>query len=123
MKFEIVNPSDPYTMEAEDLEIAAVAACILGRGAYPLKSLDQPPGEDVPPFLFGGHDEWFRQKFGVDFEGSMARVMERRKAALAACFESVTLTEGERSSMNDIGGHAKQVARQLRNAITEGAPR
>lgn len=33
-KYDLINPSDPYTFEADDLEIAAVAVVLLGDGQY-----------------------------------------------------------------------------------------
>ena len=38
MIYEIINPSDDYTIVADDFAAAAIAACLLGRGAYGLKS-------------------------------------------------------------------------------------
>lgn len=59
MKFEIINPSDPYTMEADDLEIAAVSVSFLGDGKYALEGIDDAQGNNVPMFLLGGHDECY----------------------------------------------------------------
>lgn len=114
MKFEIVNPSDPYTMEADDLQIAAVVACLLGDGKYPLTGLDDAKGQDVPFFAFGGADEWFTKQFGMDYEATATHALENRSEALARAFESVTLGRAERSSMNDIGGRAKSIAKAIR---------
>lgn len=113
MKFEIVNPSDKYTMEAVDLEVAAVAVSLLGDGAYPLTGLGEDEGQDVPPFLFGGHDEWFAQKFGMNFEETGRHVIEHRHSELADALDSVTI-EGRRSSLNDIGGRAKNLSIAVR---------
>src|SRR3990172_5720522 len=103
MKFEIVNPSDPYTMEAPDMEIAAVAVVLLGEGMYPLTGVGEAAGRNVPPFLFGGQDEWFVTQFGVNFEDTADRVMACRREELALAFDSVTLQRAEVSSLNDIG--------------------
>ena len=54
MLFEIMNPSDPYTVVAEDKEIAAVACIVLGTGTYAFKPIDVGDFE-VPLFLFGRH--------------------------------------------------------------------
>lgn len=121
MKFEIVNPSDPYTMEAPSLELAAVAVCFLGNGKYPLTGLDDARGQDVPPFLFGGHDEWFTEKFGANFEAVCKRAIQEQNEALALTLESVTLTSSRRSSMNDIGGRAKKLAQAVRMEAKESA--
>jgi hypothetical protein len=113
LRFEIVNPSDPYTFTAPTLEIAALVVCLLGEGKYGGTSLDTPRGVDVPIFIFGGHDEWFKEQFGCTFEDSYERT---DKLALADSFDTVTLGRAERSSMNNIGGRAKRYAKALRGA-------
>lgn len=113
MKFNLINPSDAYTMEAEDLEVAAVAVCFLGAGRYALEGIGEDQGQDVPIFLFNGHDEWFTEKFGMNFEDTSNRVVNHRAEALATAFDSVTLTNPPRSSMNNI----KATAQALSNAV------
>lgn len=115
MLFEIINPSDPYTMESDSLEVAAVAVCLLGSGAYGLKELDSSEPLEVPIFLLGGHDEWFQEKFGRTFKESADHVDAE---SMAKCLESVKLPEGhERGSLNDIGGRAQQYASAYRGLI------
>jgi hypothetical protein len=118
VKFEIINPSDPYTMEAEDLEIAAVAVSFLGAGRYALQGIGKDAGTDVPIFLFGGHDEWFAEKFGMDFDATSTHVLDHRAEALATALDSVTLGRAERSSLNNI----KATAQALSNAVRKRAP-
>ena len=123
MKFDICNPSDPYTMEAPDLEIAAVAVSLLGDGRYPLTGLGDDKGQDVPPFLFGGHDEWFTSKFGMNFEETVTKAIRHRSQELAAALDSVTLQSSRRTSMNDIGGRAEDLAKAVRQkAAKEPSP-
>ncbi len=118
MKFAIVNPSDPYTMEAEDLEIAAVAVSFLGAGKYALQGIGEDADIYVPIFLFGGHDEWFAEKFGMDFDATSTHVLDHRAEALATALDSVTLGRAERSSLNNI----KATAQALSNAVRKRAP-
>lgn len=141
MLFEIINPSDAYTIEAPDLEIAACACVVLGQGKYAFKPLDD-GGEEVPLFLFGGHDEWFTEKCGANLDTTLERVLENRRADLANCLDSALIgsaadrrefdmmTAGDtpeqrtakrdarheqrRSSLNDIGGRAYAIATNLR---------
>lgn len=114
MEFEISNPSDYCTMKARDLEVAAVAVCILGNGAYGLDGIGKDEGKGVPIFLFGGHDEWFKEKFGRTLDESET-LMESKPAELADCLESVSYRQGrERTSMNDIRGRAHSLAKHLR---------
>lgn len=121
MKFEIINPSDPYTMEAADLEVAAVAVCFLGAGRYGLEGIGEDAGQDVPIFLFDGHDAWFISKFGMNFEDTSEHVVEHRAPALADAFDSVTLGRAERSSMNNIKGTAQALSNAVRKRVARGA--
>jgi len=117
MRFDLINPSDPYTLEADDFEIAAVAVCLLGNGKYPADALgdDANKSNNVPAFLFGGHDEWFQARFGGTYEAVAERVLKERADALARCFESVKLGRERRTSMNDIGGKARELAKAVRS--------
>ena len=119
MKFAIINPSDPYTMEADDLRTAAVVCCLLGQGKYMLNGLGDAKGQDVPPFLLGGVDQWFSEKFGSNFEATFDGIMATDAEALARSFESVKLEAAERSSMNNIGARAKAYADAIRKMAAE----
>ena len=119
MRFEIVNPSDPYTMEAPDMEVAAVACCLLGSGKYGLTGLGEDSAESVPIFLLGGHDEWFVEKFGMSYADTVAHCLEHRGKQLAESLDSVTLMRGERSSLNDIGRRARKYAELVREKAAE----
>ena len=111
MEYEIINPSDPYRMTAAGLDIAAVAVCLLGDGAYAAK----PRGIGIEvPCLFTGPDPWFIEKFGMDYATTLQAVLEHQNAELALALESVTLERAERSSLNDIGGRAKALAQAVR---------
>jgi hypothetical protein len=151
MLFDIVNPSDPYTIVAPDLEIAAIACVFLGNGQYAFKQIDcGAVAAEVPMFLFGGHDEWFTEKFGAKLDDVLDRVMVKRRDELAACFDSAfiggpvdrkefeSLTnhltreqfraarnarhENRRTSLNDIGARAYEMAKRLRELPDEGTP-
>jgi len=116
MKFELINPSDPYTLEADDLEVAAVACCFLGDGKYGLDALgeDANKGNNVPIFLLGGHDEWFMSKFGRNFDATAEHVLDHRKEALARAFDSLTLGRAKRSSLNNIKARAQAFSNAVR---------
>lgn len=117
MKFEIINPSDPYTMEAPDLQVAAVAVSFLGDGKYPLSGIGEDKGQDVPPFIFGGHDEWFTSQFDMDFKSSADHVMQERGEELATALDSVTLQAERRSSMNNIKARAQYLSNAIRKKV------
>ncbi|MDD3040815.1 hypothetical protein [Bacteroides sp.] len=133
--------SDNYTLESDDFKMACIAVLMLGKGHYALDEID---GEHhMPIFLFGGHDEWFKNQFG----STVPEFLELNKSEdwlkIAECLDSVmiggpnerkmycdalALIEGEdkkkewrdkwhntyRSSMNNIGKRAWALARALR---------
>lgn len=115
MKYEIVNPSDPYTMEAEDIRVAAIVAVWLGSGQYSLKALED-GAEGVPFFMFGGFEQWWDARCSLTTDA----FSEARGPELIAALDSVTLGSEKRSSMNDIGGRAKEWAQVLRAKQKDG---
>jgi hypothetical protein len=144
--YRIINPSDPYTVEASALDVAAMSAVLLGKGYYSFESLDG--GENVPLMAFGGAEEWCQKAFQESVMEMCNRVMDTKLSEVADCLDSVlygdiedraafmeetrdinrsTLefhraTEQERkcSSMNDIGGRAYIMANKLRQSIADG---
>lgn len=142
MLYEIVNPSDRYTIRADEHDVAAVACFTLGGGKYAFEPLEE-GGQEVPIFFFGGHDEWCQETFGKDARALIDSVMETKRQALIDCLEScliggendrrefeeacaliesaenraafkVKRHEGRRTSMNDIGARARGFAETLR---------
>lgn len=149
MLFDIVNFSDPYTMESDRLDIAVVTVLLLGRGSYGLTGIDSE--YEVPIFSFGNEEytsKWLQENCGFGIEDLWGFV-DTHKDELAACLESVvigspaarqeyadTLTkklagidenewqsvadfkaqwhDQHRSSMNDIGSHARALAKKMR---------
>jgi len=134
MLFDLINMSDKYTFVADDLEIAALTTCLLGSGQYGADQLDG--DAKVPIFLLGGSDEWFTAKFGRNLEQSLNAL--KASPALIDCLESVLIGDRReydetlpmiaedkrdewiaawhdrhRSSLNDIGGRAKRIAKAL----------
>ncbi len=109
--YTIINPSDPYTLIADDLVLAAISVCLLGSGKYALEAADG--SEGVPLFLFGGHDEWFAAHGAGSFDTALNTAVEQRPEALAAVLDSVSI-KGSKSSMNDIGGCAAALANSIR---------
>lgn len=139
MIYEIINPSDPYTIEGE-LLTACIATAILGNGKYALQDADG--NEAMPILMFDPVAVWFTEAFGKPF-GDLLEATP--PDILASCFESVlccslrerqvyedalALVENEakrrqlrekwlderRSSMNNIGGRAYAIAASLRGA-------
>lgn len=138
--YEIVNPSDPYTLAADDFETACLANILLSEGLYGLDEID---GNGRMPILgFGGADaadRWWRERFGRSLDDALA-AMDR--AAVATCLGSVLIGSAKdrkayeagleliddpakrkawhdrwhddrRSSVNNIGKRAWQLGEQL----------
>lgn len=142
MIYDIINMSDSYTIKAESLDVAAVACLLLGSGQYGFAPLED-GGVKIPLFMFGGVDEWFREHFGKDVGPCVEEIREKRAGELADCLDSCligSLTDRQeyereleliespesrekfraerhdkrRTSMNDIGGRAYEMAKRLR---------
>lgn len=134
MEYELINPSDPYTFLAPDLEVAALVVFSLGT-MYGAEAKDGK--SNVPVFLFGGAKEWYQNEFGktpdeglekrkIEVADALASMMygnfeERRRyqAALSAITDDEKKEEfiaewnDGRSSLNDIGGYAHRLAKKL----------
>lgn len=141
MEYELINPSDPYTFIAEDLETAALVVFSLST-AYGARPKDE-GYEGVPIFIFGRGDEWYRETFGRTPDGGLLS----KKNAVADALESMMLGRFEdrrrynaaldaitdpekkekfiaewqdgRSSLNDIGTIANALAKRLRQVEAE----
>lgn len=88
--WELVNPSDPYTLRCDDFEVAAVVSVLLGEGKTPLHEVGG-DARKVPFFLFGGHDEWFLGQFGAKAGDVIARCMTSSRSAIADALDSVVI--------------------------------
>ncbi len=140
MEYELINPSDPYTFIADDLETAALVVFAISP-AYGAKTKD---GElAVQCFIFGGAEEWYTEQFGRSiadgFEAKKKQLAEalssmmlghfedrrRYEAALAAITEPdkrekfIAEWQDECSSLNDIGTRCHKLAERLKNEQNE----
>ncbi len=134
MIYEIINPSDPYTFEAENDRDAIVVVAVLGGGMYGAARQD---GEKVNGGLYFGHESGDAEAaFVADIGKPLGEYLTERATALRAAFDSVLIGsfadrdgwvdsvskmspedaakytierhDRKRSSMNDIGKAAKQ---------------
>ena len=139
--YEIINMSDKYTIEVKSLDVAFVACLLLGDGQYAFQPIGE--GVEVPLFLFGGAEEWCKKQFNEEIGDTISRVTNAKAEELAECFDSVLIGAAEdrqayrdgleliddpnkremwrnrwhderRSSLNDIGGRAYEMAKRLR---------
>lgn len=130
MLYEIINPSDSVTLEADDVDVARAACLLLGEGKYALHNEND---EEVMPLLFlGGFEEWIAEH---DF--NLERINDTQRPALIACLESASCcspkdrrairaaigddpaalaryNDEKRSSLNDICGFAHKLAARYR---------
>ncbi len=144
MIWELINPSDPYTFEADDEAVAAFVCLILGRGAYGLDGETEETENFVPLFILGGNPiEWFEERYDVAFSDmlkdlrvadaldSMLVCGRRDRQSFKDAIKYIDDPEKikayrdefhdkRRGSLNDIGGHAYDLAAKFR-AIIEKA--
>lgn len=134
MEYSLVNPSDPYTFIADDLETAAIVVYSLSLG-YGATTKDGKIA--VPIFIFGGAEEWYSKQFGRSVEDGvkakrkqvaealssmmLGHFEDRRRyeAALAAITdpnkkeEFIAEWQDGCSSLNDIGTYCHKLAKEL----------
>lgn len=93
MIYEISKHQEKFSFEAPNLKIAALVVCSLCHGQYPAISID---GEKaIPPFIFGGHDEWFISNFGTSFVETLNEVLSQEKEQLYISLNSVLIGTAE----------------------------
>jgi len=141
MLFEIINPSDPYTLRAEDPRVAMAAVLLLGNGQYGLRDEKDESYDTLLLFTSGEATE--KRLQGMFGEGSLGGFLKEHKSAVADCLDSVMsfgfkerntydtwieaieseekreefrakIHDKNRSSLNDIGGRAWEYAKRLR---------
>lgn len=136
--YEIINPSDPYTLQSQDVKVAQIAGLFLGRGAY---GLADEQGENVLPiFIFGGSEEWLKREFGdhsawitnhySDIATCLESVMIGGFSARRECEDALACMPEDkradylarrhdrmRSSLNDIGKAAQELAAAFRRKL------
>lgn len=138
MEYELINPSDPYTFLAESFEVAVLTVFCIST-AYGAKSKN---GEkEIPLFIFGGSEAWFLGEFHKTVEESL----NENKRAVADALDSFMyggfndrerynlalelITDDDkreefrekwqdsRSSINDIGTYAHQIAKKIKEQL------
>ena len=88
MQYELINPSDPYTFLAPSYEVATLTVFVLGT-QFGAKSEDG--SKEVPLFLFGGSEEWYKNQFERTVEDGINAL----KLEIAEALESFMLGDFE----------------------------
>lgn len=117
MKFEVINPHDPYSMESPDFVTALAAIAILGEGKYGVRG----HGFTAPPALFGDWPKEVYQAAGIAgceelFELGRGRLEIDRafNEAVAAALDSIKLERESITSTVDLARLGKANAAALR---------
>ena len=84
MLLNIVNPSDDYTIECPDIEIAAVIAVLMD-GKYPLGNVD---GSECVPLLMFGVEKFKDEKLGGK---EIADIFKTRRIEVANALDSIVI--------------------------------
>jgi hypothetical protein len=86
--YELINPSDTVTFEADSFLIASLATILVGEGQYAAKAVGGSADQNVPFFMFGTEDDlqqWFYERFKV----SMGQELFKQYAQpVATCLDS-----------------------------------
>ncbi len=122
MRYEVINPSDPYFIDGEFPAVAA-AVTLLGEGAYGAEPVVKGPDLDareLPPLVFTPKPlDVFAKIVGEPFD----TVMDNQRDGIVAALRTVALPDGkERSSMNDIGRRAQRLADALEKRAAKVPP-
>ena len=87
MIHEIINPSDKYYIECDDLAVLTASIFLLSNGMYTTTSKDT--DYQVPITVFGGQNavDFFKEKF--DF--SLKTFVNEKNVEISECLASVTI--------------------------------
>lgn len=131
--YEVINPSDAVTFEADDPRIAILAGAFVGDGRYGVRD-DKGNDPGLPLFLFGGCGDWLESegllafartpeggaKLAAALDSFVCCSIANRKAIRAAVGNDpeamARFNEEKRTSMNNICGRARKIAATLRKA-------
>lgn len=146
MIYDIVNPSDAVTIEAGDSVLASIAIIVLGNGQYGLYDEDgrtvlgifalSTPEKLIEWLRDNGVEDTKMDEFYAKNGDEIATILESivygdasDRKAITALTESMTKTDrlkavakyndSKRSSMNDIGTAALELAKGFRKKVQE----
>jgi len=144
--YELINPSDPYTFHAPTFQIASAVGILLGEGKTPAHSED---GTEKQPFLMFATSEQVKAYLQETFGVGLNEFIDAHRIEIADALESVMsfgfkerftfdeamkripddnarvayreqIHDRNRSSLNDFGSYAWEVAKNLRKKEAKG---
>lgn len=127
MIYELVNPSDAWTFAAPSDKIAFLVSLLVGRGQTPAKRDEWMTGF----YIIGGDPEAdFEKQFGEPMKGALDRHREELITSLRTFMihrdrakeplqgdALLAWNEEHRTSVNDFGGYALQLADRLAKKV------
>ena len=142
MTYELINPSDTYIFEAPNREVAALAVGMINT-MYGARTENDDPLWAIPFLGFSDPEKWYIQTFGR----TICDGLDALASELADALDSFTLCgfkqyrfyqaacnaiddpakkqafiaewdDAHRSSINNIGEQARQLAKMVRETIT-----
>jgi len=96
MLYEIINPSDAYTFNADSFGVAVAAMLMVGEGKIGARPVGLGVPEDAPEmgplFLMSEAqlDEWFKEKVGFPLE-ELSKFVDDNALKIASALESVVI--------------------------------
>lgn len=98
--YEIMNPSDHLTVQADHYLAAAIPVLLLGQGKLGLREVST--GETILPLmLFGGFDDWLRENDFADANALWAWVADHWRESVAV-MESVVVGSGDTRTLLEL---------------------
>jgi hypothetical protein len=125
MLYEIINPSDKYTIDCESFAVALVCNILLSDGKYGFKPIDH-DGDSIPINLFGDYPDEVYAAANAKNADELFSWARQNSDPIATALDSVRIGGKEarqdcksthdqkRSSINDIGRRAWKYAAMLR---------
>jgi len=139
--YEIINPSDAMTIEADDDRVAAAVGILLGEGKIGVTSED---GRDVLPLLLFGGEKYVNEFLERLYPEKLSEFIDSNLEPIAKCLESIVygcvsdrkaivaavgidaspeamarFNDAKRSSLNDFSAYAHSLAKRLREKLSE----
>lgn len=149
MIYEVVNPSDPVTIESDSDTTASVAILLVGQGKYGLRR----DGDTVMPLLFLAEEEdlsrWLTENGVAGGLGGLQKFIDENTPEIASTLDTAMVAspsdraaiaetirasggdqvkairawnEAKRSSMNNICGACFKIASRLRSLAEKDGP-